>query len=209
MGRSLSGYQKGIVKRYYEHKETIQANRLSEIVSELWLAEDSAGKSKLWKRAEQILKNAGVKTSTVRQVVGRRDEKMLAELVQQVDAGNAPRQTEGEGQEGGAADLAPRPVEAPGDRRTVADVVAARAAAKGYDSLEEENLKRALRAFRKKLKALKLEDESRLGNRYVTYGRESNITGIQPPNEFPMTVWNHLADLGRLKRGQKGTFALP
>ena len=86
---------------------------------------------------------------------------------------------------------------------------AEKAAEGGYDSLEEPNLKRALRAFRKKLKTIRRDDESRLGNRYVTSGRSSGITGITPPKEYPMEVWNKLADLGRLKRAGQGTFELP
>ncbi len=210
MGRSLSGYQKGIVKRYYEHKDTIQANKLSEIVSDLWLAEDGPTKSKLWKRAEQILTSAGIKKSEVRPIVGKRDIKALGALVQQVDAGSAPKQPEGAEGTGGEAPEQTGPMwKADGDTRTVQDVIKQKAEQHGFDSLEEENLKRALKAFRKKLKALKLEDESRLGNRYVTYGRESNITGIQPPNQYPPEVWAKLVELGRLKKAGQGTFALP
>ncbi len=207
MARNLSEYQKGIVKRYYEHRETIQSTKLSEIVSDLWLADTSSAKAKLWKRAEQILTRAGVKQSTVRQIVGRRDEKALAKMASQVDAGSAPQ--EAAEQDAGRSDAAPAAPAPPGDARTVDQLLSQRAADRGYDSLDEENLKRALRAFRKKLKAMKLEDESRLGNRYVTYGRESSITGIQPPNEYPPAVWNRLTEQGRLRKTGQGTFALP
>ena len=83
------------------------------------------------------------------------------------------------------------------------------ASSAGGVGLEEPNLKRALKAFRRKLKALRRDDESRLGNRYVTGGRTSNIAGITPPNEYPMAVWNKLVELGRLKKGGQGTFELP
>lgn len=50
----LSGYQRGIVKRYYNHQDSILVTRLQEIVSELALAEGKAA-DKQWKRAEQTL----------------------------------------------------------------------------------------------------------------------------------------------------------
>ncbi|MCC6680115.1 MAG: hypothetical protein IT445_04340 [Phycisphaeraceae bacterium] len=83
------------------------------------------------------------------------------------------------------------------------------AAESGRDSLDEPNLKRALKAFRKKLKLMRLEDESRLGNRYTTSGRTSNITAITPPHDYPPAVWQKLVELGRLKNAGQGTYQLP
>ena len=41
-------HQQNIIKRYYEHHDTIQSNRLSEMVSELWLVKDEKPQVKLW-----------------------------------------------------------------------------------------------------------------------------------------------------------------
>ena len=65
-------------------------------------------------------------------------------------------------------------------------------------SLDRENLKRAMKAFRKRLKLQRLDDESRLGGRYVSSGRESKIDAIQPPNQYPPEVWRELASRGKL-----------
>ena len=65
-------------------------------------------------------------------------------------------------------------------------------------SLDRENLKRAMKAFRKRLKLQRLDDESRLGGRYVSSGRESKIDAIQPPNQYPPEVWRELASQGKL-----------
>lgn len=74
-------------------------------------------------------------------------------------------------------------------------------------ALPEETLKAALRAFNKRLKLSRLADESRLGNKYVTAGRKSDIDAIIPPNDFPPEVWRALAAAGRLKDAGGGFYA--
>lgn len=73
---------------------------------------------------------------------------------------------------------------------------------------DAETLKRALKAFRKRLKLTKLDDESRLGNRYVTGGRSSNIVAIQPPREYPPSVWAALVAQGKLRDTGQGFYEL-
>ena len=194
-------HQKNIIKRYYEHHDTIQSNKLSELVSELWLTENKKTQTKLWGRAQVALMRIGVDATQVAHVVGRRDLEALAKLVAQADAGIVSLPSS----EGGAKPRVPPMA----DDRTVGQMRAEKAAEGGYDSLDELNLKRALRAFRKKLKTIRRDDESRLGGRYVSAGRTSNICAITPPKEYPMPVWDKLADLGRLKHAGQGTFELP
>ncbi len=200
MTKDLSSHQQGIVKRYYEHHGTIQSDKLSQIVSDLWLAEDEKDKTKLWGRAQMALMRAGVDATRVANVVNKRDSEALARLVAKVDAGAAPAQSAG-GKTPSVPSLA--------DGRTVGQVRAESTADGGYDSLDEVNLKRAMKAFRRKIKTLRRDDESRLGSRYVTYGRTSNIAAITPPTEYPMPVWEKLAELGRIKKAGQGTFELP
>lgn len=75
-------------------------------------------------------------------------------------------------------------------------------------SPDAETLKRALKAFRKRLKLTRLDDESRLGNRYVTGGRSSNIVAIQPPREYPPSVWAALVAQGKLRDAGQGFYEL-
>ncbi len=216
--QDLSRHQEKIVKRYYEHQETIQSNNLSDIVSELWLAEDEATKTKLWGRAQIALMRLGVDATLVANVVAQRDAQGLAKLVARADAGNAPHGDVGHTtgspkKRGDWIGEGPEPKRAGAvsvaDGRTVVQAKAEKAAAAGFDSLEPDNLKRALRAFRNKLKALRREDESRLGNRYVTSGKPSAITAITPPDEYPGPVWDKLVELKRLNRAGQGMFELP
>ncbi|KAA0217538.1 MAG: hypothetical protein DYG94_01195 [Leptolyngbya sp. PLA3] len=67
----------------------------------------------------------------------------------------------------------------------------------------------ALKAFKKRLKLARLADESRLGGRYTSGGRESQIDAIIPPNEFPAAVWKALEKAGRLKHTGQGFYAEP
>ncbi len=83
-GQHLSSYQKGIVNRYYEHHDTILINRLSEIVSELYLAEGKAA-DKHWKRAEAALAKSKVHPAKFALILEKRDVVKLAELVAGMD----------------------------------------------------------------------------------------------------------------------------
>lgn len=82
----LTSHQRGIVKRYYAHKDTIMAGKLGEMVSELFLLEAGGeGGSKkaqaMWKRVETALKQTDAPAARVDRVVGSRDLRQLADLV--------------------------------------------------------------------------------------------------------------------------------
>jgi hypothetical protein len=53
------------------------------------------------------------------------------------------------------------------------------------ESIPEAELEHALRMFKKRLKVMRLADESKLGGRQLTGGRKSEIDAIIPPSEFP------------------------
>lgn len=67
----------------------------------------------------------------------------------------------------------------------------------------------ALRAFKKRLRIMRLSDESKLGGRYTSGGRASKIDAIPPPEDFPPDIWKALAAEGRLVDTGQGFFALP
>lgn len=76
--------------------------------------------------------------------------------------------------------------------------------------ISEEQLKRALGAFKKRLKLTRLDQESKLGGRRpTTSGKKSDIVGIVPPTDFPPAVWQELARQGRLKSVGGGFYTLP
>jgi hypothetical protein len=71
-----------------------------------------------------------------------------------------------------------------------------------------EQLKQALKAFRKRLKLTRLDAESSLGGGPLSSGRDSGIIAITPPQQFPQAVWDELVRQGKLKPGGHGTYEL-
>ena len=71
-----------------------------------------------------------------------------------------------------------------------------------------QELKSALKAFRKRLKLTQLDDQSRLGYGPMTGGQQSSIVAIAPPDQFPAAVWEELARQGKLKRAGSGMYSL-
>jgi hypothetical protein len=70
-------------------------------------------------------------------------------------------------------------------------------------------LKRALKAYRKRLKVTLLDAESSLGGGPFSSGRKSDIVGITPPERYPREVWEELARQKRLVSSGHGTYELP
>lgn len=75
--------------------------------------------------------------------------------------------------------------------------------------VSDDEMAHALKAFRKRLKVLRLADESKLGGRYTSGGRKSKIDAIEPPSEFSPEVWKALARAGKLKDTGGGFYAEP
>ena len=73
-----------------------------------------------------------------------------------------------------------------------------------------DDLKHALKAFKKRLKLTRLDNESKLGYGPMTKGSQKNsgIVGITPPNQFPPAVWEELARIGKLKYLGQGLYEL-
>lgn len=75
---------------------------------------------------------------------------------------------------------------------------------------DDDTLKRAFNAFKKRWKVTRLDDESKLGGgRPVTSGKASATVGIRPPSDFPREVWGELARQGRVKDMGGGFYAMP
>ena len=74
------------------------------------------------------------------------------------------------------------------------------------ESFTKEELKRAMKAFKKRLKLTRLDDESRLGYGPMSGGGGSSVVAITPPNQYPTAVWEELVRLGKLKHAGHGTY---
>lgn len=80
-GQHLTKHQKGIVNRYYEHRDTIMVTKLAEIVSELYLCADEKKAARLWDRAAAALRATDADPKKSAAVLAARDVEALAQLV--------------------------------------------------------------------------------------------------------------------------------
>ena len=74
------------------------------------------------------------------------------------------------------------------------------------DSPTPEELRKAMKAFKKRLKLTRLDDESSLGRGPLTGGKSSGIVAITPPSQYPKSVWDELVSRGRLKYAGQGLY---
>jgi hypothetical protein len=70
-----------------------------------------------------------------------------------------------------------------------------------------QELKAALKAFRKRLKLTRLDAESKLSGGPLTRPA-AQIVAISPPSQFPQAVWDELVRQGKLKNAGHGTYEL-
>ena len=71
-----------------------------------------------------------------------------------------------------------------------------------------QELKMAMKAFKKRLKLTRLDAESEIGHGPMSSGRKSAIVAIVPPNQYPQAVWDELARQGKIKYVGHGTYEL-
>ena len=80
---NYSKYQQNIIKNYYENKEAIGLQRLSEHVTELYLAEGKA-RTKRWKDIVKVLENLKIPKTQIENLVKSDDPAKLAKLLEEL-----------------------------------------------------------------------------------------------------------------------------
>ena len=87
----FSPYQQKIIKRYYGNQDTVQRQRLAELVTELYLAADGAPgaagskRQRQWKSAATAMQKLGVPQSRIDHIVKKNDPALLAQVVKELD----------------------------------------------------------------------------------------------------------------------------
>ncbi len=71
-----------------------------------------------------------------------------------------------------------------------------------------EELTRAFKAFKKRLKLTRLDAESSISGGPLSGGRRASIVAIAPPAEFPQAVWDALVKQGKIKPAGRGLYEL-
>lgn len=79
----LNPHQQKIVKRYYDNLDSLSAQKLAELVGELYLAEGKKRQT-VWKRIESALKNLNIPQTRIDHLKAQDDPALLADLVKQL-----------------------------------------------------------------------------------------------------------------------------
>jgi len=197
-GQHLSQHQRNIVKNYYQNLDTLMLQKLGEIVSDLYMADDDPAKqARLWESARKALQKLKAEPGRVSSIIARRNIEELAMFVGDLSLPEKPKEPSANAPPPPAAAEAPAPAPPP----PAADSDTAQ-------PTDRQTLKRAMKAFRKRLKLTRLDEESSLGYGAMTGGRKSSVTAIQPPNQYPPEVWAELVKQGRLKDTGQGFYQL-
>lgn len=83
MLENYSQHQQKIIKRYYNNIEQISAQRLAELVTELYLAEGKK-KEKLWESAAKTMEKLEIPQSRIDHLIAKKDPALLAALVKEL-----------------------------------------------------------------------------------------------------------------------------
>ena len=71
-----------------------------------------------------------------------------------------------------------------------------------------QELKLALKAYKKRLKLTRLDSESKLGVGPMSSGGGAKIVAITPPDQYPRAVWEELVKQGKLQNASHGMYSL-
>ena len=81
---SHTPYQRGIIRRYYEHRDDLMVQKLGDLVSQLYVTETEKEREKLWKRVETALPKLDLPKSEVRRILENRDLTALAKALEKL-----------------------------------------------------------------------------------------------------------------------------
>lgn len=77
-------YQQKIIKRYYNNQDTIQRQRLAELVSELYLAQGKK-RERAWQAAAVAMQKLGVPQSRIDHLVKQDNPALVAQVVKELE----------------------------------------------------------------------------------------------------------------------------
>lgn len=83
--QDFTRHQQGIIKRYYDNIDGISLQKLSELVTELYLAEGKK-REKLWKTAVATMQKLGVPQARIDLLVTKNSPEALAGLVKEIQS---------------------------------------------------------------------------------------------------------------------------
>src|SRR5262245_20941248 len=87
-----SEYQKKVIRRFYENRESGDEQRLAELVTNLYLSEGKK-REKLWTQAEETMLRLKVPKKRVEHLIRTKDPGLIAEVVKELEAGTLKRES--------------------------------------------------------------------------------------------------------------------
>jgi hypothetical protein len=78
MSNNFSGYQKKIIKNYYDNLDKIALAKLQDLVAEIYLADSEAKKAKLWERVAAAMDRLKIPKTIAENILKRKDPQILA-----------------------------------------------------------------------------------------------------------------------------------
>ena len=76
--QEYSDYQKDVINNYYCNLDAISLTRLSELVSELYLADSDAKRARLWQRAHKAMLRLKIPPVIINHIMTKKDVQILA-----------------------------------------------------------------------------------------------------------------------------------
>ncbi|MHC4366974.1 MAG: hypothetical protein ACYSW8_05070 [Planctomycetota bacterium] len=80
--KEYSQYQKTVISGYYKNLDTIMLQKLSELVTELYLADTKAKHDRLWERAHKAMVKLKIRPATIEHIMEKKDVQILAHNLQ-------------------------------------------------------------------------------------------------------------------------------
>ncbi len=142
----------------------------------------------IWGAVHKLLLKSPVDNRQAMRIVGSRDVALLRRAIAELRGAVGPGGD-------GATRAAALPTEVGGPMAET--------------TIDAEVLKEAMKAFRRRLKLVKLDHESKLSARALTGGRKADFQAILPPREFDDAVWEALVAEGKLRDAGGGFYMLP
>jgi hypothetical protein len=83
-----SNYQRDVISRYYKNLDTLMLQKLSELVTDLYLAETPAKADKLWQRTHKAMQNLKIPPAIINHIMQKKSVEILAKNLQDWLAGS-------------------------------------------------------------------------------------------------------------------------
>jgi hypothetical protein len=81
-GKHYSNYQRDVISGYYDNIDAITLARLQELVSQLYLADSKAKRTRLWDRVEKAMVALKIKPAIIEHIMNKKDVTVLAKNIE-------------------------------------------------------------------------------------------------------------------------------